>query len=252
MDLPAVGANLHDHINVFCVTECRGEYSFDRYKPLRRAAAAGLQYLLFGGGVLASNICDGGGFWQADENEPCPDTQFHFLPGSGLEHGLTPLKNGVTLNAAWLRPKSRGVVRLQSADPRAKVHVDPNYWGEARDREMSIKCFRLSRRIMRQPAFAPYMRGEALPGAAAQTDDDIAQYAYRHAKTDYHPVGTCKMGAEEDASAVVNPRLQLRGVDGLRVCDSSVMPFIPSCNTCAPTMMIAEKAFDMIRADHNF
>ncbi len=252
MDAPAVGENLHDHMDVFVVTECAGPHSFDRYKPWYMSAAAGLQYLAFGTGIVASNICDGGGFWYADKSDasPAPDIQFHFLPGSGLEHGLSPVKNGVTLNSAYLRPRSRGQVRLKSNDPRAKVFIDPNYWGDPHDVEMSLQGFRLARRIMAQPVFRDWMKAEAHPGAAAMSDDDIKDYAYRHAKTDYHPVGTCRMGAAEDPRAVVDPQLRLKGIEGLRVCDSSVMPFVNSSNTNAPTMMIAEKAADMIRADH--
>lgn len=249
-DHPYVGENLHDHMDVFVVSECSGNHSFDRYKPWYMSMAAGAQFLMFGTGVLASNICDGGGFWFADENAPAPDTQFHFLPGSGLEHGLDPIRNGVTLNSAFLRPRSRGTVRLKSNDPKEAPLIDPNYWDDAYDVKMSIEGFKLARRIMAQPAFKDFVVGEAHPGARAKTDEDIKEYAYRHAKTDYHPVGSCKLGAEDDQTAVVNSRLQMKGIEGLRVCDSSTMPFVNSSNTNAPTMMIAEKAADMIREDH--
>jgi len=250
IDAPCVGENLHDHMDVFVVTECSGPYSFDRYKPWHMSAVAGAQFLAFGTGILASNICDGGGFWYADADAPAPDIQFHFLPGSGLEHGLSPIGNGVTLNSAFLRPRSRGTVRLRSSDPGDKPLIDPNYWADPYDVKMSIEGFRIARRIMAQPALREFMKAEAHPGAQAQTDDDIRDYAFRHAKTDYHPVGTCKMGAEDDPSAVVTPQLRFKGVNALRVCDSSIMPFVNSSNTNAPTMMIAEKAADMIRADH--
>jgi choline dehydrogenase-like flavoprotein len=250
MDAPFVGENLHDHMDVFVVSECSGNYSFDRYKPWYMSALAGLQFMTLGTGILASNICDGGGFWYADEAAPAPDIQFHFLPGSGLEHGLEPIRNGVTLNSAYLRPRSRGRVRLKSNDPRAKVHIDPNYWGDPYDVKISVAGFKLARRIMAQRAFRGVIKAESQPGRAAQTDDDIKQYAYRHAKAVYHPVGTCKMGAEDDPTAVVTPRLQLKGIERLRVCDSSTMPFVNSSNTNAPTIMIAEKAADMIREDH--
>ncbi len=249
-DQPSVGSNLHDHMDVFIMSECAGEWSVDRYKSPLRAAGAGLEYLLFGSGILASNVCDGGGFWYADESEAVPDIQFHFLPGTGLEHGLRKIRNGVTLNTAWLRPKSRGVVRLKSKDPMAQPHIDPNYWGEREDVRRSIAGFRLGRRIMAQPAFRPFIKVEAYPGDAAETDEDIIEYACRHAKTDYHPVGTCRMGAPDDPDAVVDPELRLRDIENLRVCDSSVMPFVVSSNTNAATIMIAEKAADMICGDH--
>ena len=251
IDLPAVGENLHDHMDLFVVSECRGDLSFDRYKSWHRALGAGVQFALFGTGVLGHNICDGGGFWFADEDDGAgPDIQFHFLPGSGLEHGLKPIRNGVTLNSAYLRPRSRGSVRLKSSNPLAKVHVDPNYWGDPHDIRKSIAGFRLARRIMAAPVFKDVIKGETTPGATIETDDDIRAYAARHAKTDYHPVGTCRMGAAEDDEAVVTPDLCLKGVEGLRVCDSSVMPFIPSCNTNAPTIMVAEKAADAICLAH--
>ena len=162
--------------------------------PLR-AAGAGLEYLLFGTGILASNVCDGGRFWNADESEAAPDTQFHFLPETGLEHGLRKIRNGVTLNTAWLRPGSRSVVRLWSRDPLAPPHIDPNYWRERDDVRRSIAGFRLGRRIMAQPAFRPFIDSDVYPGRGAATDEDIIEYACRHAKTNYRPVGTCRMGA---------------------------------------------------------
>lgn len=251
LDLPAVGENLHDHMDVFVVSECRGDLSFDRYKSWHNAVGAGIQFALFGTGVLGHNICDGGGFWFADDPDlEGPDIQFHFLPGSGLEHGLKPIRNGVTLNSAYLRPRSRGRVRLKSNNPSESVFVDPNYWADPHDIAKSIAGFRLARRIMGAPVFKDVIRRETTPGAEVMTDDDIRAYASRHAKTDYHPVGTCRMGAAEDPDAVVTPDLRLKGIEGLRVCDSSVMPFIPSCNTNAPTIMVAEKASDMICESH--
>ena len=250
LDLPGVGKNLQDHMDVYCVSECSGDYSFDRYKPLHMTAWAGVQYMLFKTGPVASNLCDGGGFWYADEKAPSPDVQFHFLPGSGLEHGLKKIRNGVTLNSALLRPKSRGCVKLKSANPLDAPIVDPNYWGDPYDIDMSVRAFRLTRRIMQQPVFTPFINAESMPGCDAHSDDEIKEYAYRFAKTDYHPVGTCKMGTLDDAMAVVSPDLRVRDVQNLRVCDSSIMPCLPSCNTNAPTIMIAEKAADMIQTTH--
>jgi choline dehydrogenase-like flavoprotein len=152
---------------------------------------------------------------------------------------------GVTLNSAFLRPLSRGTVRLASADPTAAPLIDPNYWAEPYDRRMSIEGLKLAREIMRQKALQPYVLAERLPGAEKMTDDDLFDYGCRHAKTDHHPVGTCRMG--QDALAVVTPDLKVRGVEGLRVCDASVMPQIVSSNTNAPTIMVGEKASDLIR-----
>jgi choline dehydrogenase-like flavoprotein len=166
--------------------------------------------------------------------------------GSGIEAGVEKLANcGITLNSAFLRPRSRGSVTLQSADPLAAPLIDPNFWADPYDRELSLAGVRIAREIMRQPAFRPYILAERLPGPDKMSDADLAEYAYRNAKTDHHPVGTCKMGV--DAMAVVSPELKVRGLDGLRVCDSSTMPTLNSSNTNAPTMMIGEKAADLVR-----
>ncbi|MCG8508331.1 MAG: GMC family oxidoreductase N-terminal domain-containing protein [Rhodospirillales bacterium] len=243
-DLPGVGENFQDHMDIFAITECSGDYSFDVYKAFHMQIWAGLQYIFYRTGPVASNLCDGGGFWYADPEARSPDVQFHFLPGSGLEEGVEKIRNGVTSNSAFLRPRSRGSVKLKSSNPREMPLIDPNYWGDPYDREMSIKAFRLVREIMRQPAFEPFMKGEIMPGPDVQTDDDIANYTYKFAKTDYHPVGACKMGVDD--MAVVDTALKVHGMEGLRVCDSSVMPRVNSSNTMAPTIMIAEKAADHI------
>ncbi|MFV2092204.1 MAG: GMC family oxidoreductase, partial [Hyphomicrobiales bacterium] len=151
---------------------------------------------------------------------------------------------GVTLNSAYLRPRSRGTVRLQSADAFAAPLIDPNYWSDPHDRQMSLAGLRLARKIMRQAALKPFVQREVLPGTDVESDAALIDYAGQSAKTDHHPVGTCKMGIDE--MAVVSPDLKVRGVPGLRVCDSSIMPAIPSCNTNAPTVMCGEKGADLI------
>jgi choline dehydrogenase-like flavoprotein len=138
-------------------------------------------------------------------------------------------------------------VRLASADPLAPPLIDPNYWEDPHDREMSIRGLKLAQEMMRQPALKPFVLAERLPGPDVRTDQDYVAYACRHAKTDHHPAGTCRMGA--DPQAVTDPRLRLNGIAGLRVADASVMPTVVSSNTNAATIMIAEKAADMIRAD---
>ena len=150
----------------------------------------------------------------------------------------------MTLNSAYLRPRSRGTVRLARADPTAMPLIDPNYWADPHDREMSIRGLRLAREIMRQAALKPYVLREVLPGPSLESDDDLFDYACRTAKTDHHPVGTCRMG--HDAMSVVTPDLKLRGIEALRVCDASVMPRVPSSNTNAPTIMVGEKGADLI------
>jgi choline dehydrogenase-like flavoprotein len=144
-----------------------------------------------------------------------------------------------------MRPRSRGTVRLASNDPKASPLIDPNYWADPYDKEMSLKGLRLAREIMKQAAFKPYVMREIIPGPDVVSDKELAAYACANGKTDHHPVGTCKMGIDE--TAVVTPDLKLRGIEGLRVCDASIMPRITTGNTNAPTIMIAEKAADLIR-----
>ncbi len=244
-DLAGVGRNLQDHMDVYAVNELTGDQSYDKHLRPHKQLWAGLEYLLFRTGPAASNLAEGGAFWFADTQARSPDIQFHFMVGSGLEHGLEKLKNcGVTLNSAFLRPRSRGSVRLRNGDPFAPPLIDPNYWADPYDRKISIEGFRIARRIMASPAFKPFVFAERLPGPQVRTEEEIAAYACKFSKTDYHPVGTCKMGV--DAMAVVDTSLRVRGLEGLRVCDSSVMPRLISSNTNAATIMIAEKASDHI------
>lgn len=244
-DLPGVGSNLQDHLDLFVIAECTGDHTYDNYGKLHRTVLAGLQYLLLKKGPVASSLFETGGFWYADPTTTSPDIQFHLGLGSGIEAGVEKLRNpGVTLNSAFLRPRSRGTVRLNSADPADRPLIDPNYWSDPYDRDMSIKGLRLAREIMRQKALAPYVLREVLPGPTLTSDDELFDYACRSSKTDHHPVGTCRMG--HDAMSVVTPDLRLRGIEGLRVCDASVMPRIPSSNTNAPTIMVGEKGADLI------
>jgi choline dehydrogenase-like flavoprotein len=248
-DLPGVGSNLQDHLDLFVIAECTGDHTYDKYNKPQYAALAGLQYLLLKTGPVASSLFETGGFWYADpkENARSPDIQFHLGLGSGIEAGMAKLRNaGVTLNTAYLRPRSRGTVRLASKDPADAPLLDPNYWSDPHDREMSIKGLRLAREIMTQPALRRYVQTEILPGGRLQSDQELFDYACANAKTDHHPVGTCRMGAASDPGSVVTPDLRLIGMRGLRVVDASVMPRVPSCNTNAPTIMVAEKAADHI------
>ena len=247
--LPGVGDNLQDHLDLFVIAECTGDHTYDKYNKPHHAAVAGLQYLLFKNGPVASSLFETGGFWHADPAAPSrsPDIQFHLGLGSGIEAGVAkPRQSGVTLNTAYLRPRSRGTVRLASADPAAAPLIDPNYWSDPHDRDMALKGLRLAREILAQPAMRRYVKAEMLPGAAVRTDAELFDYACANAKTDHHPVGTCRMGAADDPGSVVAPDLRVIGLEGLRVVDASVMPLLPSCNTNAPTIMVAEKAADHI------
>lgn len=245
-DLPGVGGNLQDHLDLFVISECTGDHTYDNVAKLHRTLWAGLQYVLFRSGPVASSLFETGGFWYADPDARSPDIQFHLGLGSGIEAGVARLKNaGVTLNSAYLHPRSRGTVRLASSDPGADPLIDPNYWSDPHDREMSIEGLKIAREIMQQAALKPFVLAERLPGNHVRSDEQLFDYGCANAKTDHHPVGTCRMGG--DAMAVVGPDLKVHGLDGLRVCDSSVMPRVPSCNTNGPTIMVGEKGADLIR-----
>ena len=245
-DQPGVGSDLQDHVDLFVIAECTGPHTYDRFAKPHLSALAGLQYLLTRRGPVVSSLFETGGFWYADPNARSPDIQLHLGLGSGIEAGVAAMpQGGVTLNSAYLRPRSRGTVRLASADPLAAPLIDPNYWADPYDREMSIRGLKLAREIMAQDALKPYVLAERLPGPDVQTDQDYFNYACAHAKTDHHPAGTCRMGA--DPAAVVDLALRFNGIAGLRVVDASIMPRLISSNTNAATIMIAEKAADIIK-----
>ncbi|WP_425624029.1 GMC family oxidoreductase [Agrobacterium radiobacter] len=245
-DLPGVGSNLQDHLDLFVIAECTGDHTYDGVAKLHRTIWAGLEYILFRTGPVASSLFETGGFWYADPDARSPDIQFHLGLGSGIEAGVERLKNaGVTLNSAYLHPRSRGTVRLSSSDPAAAPLIDPNYWSDPHDRKMSLEGLKIAREIFQQAALKPYIMAERLPGPKVMMDDELFDYGCANAKTDHHPVGTCKMG--NGPESVVGLDLKVHGLEGLRVCDSSVMPRVPSCNTNAPTIMVGEKGADLIR-----
>jgi len=245
-DLPQVGQNLQDHTAVDVIGALRGPFGIDRYKRRHWQVAAGLEYALFRKGPVASNIVEAGGYWWGDRNETTPDIQMHFLPGAGIEEGIgtVPGGHGCTLNSYHLRPRSRGSVTLASADPGAAPRIDPNSFADPYDLDRAVDGIRMCQDILSQPSFRRYLRDIHLPGLQVRTQSEYQEFARQHARTSYHPVGTCRMGGSDDA--VVDPQLRLRGIDRLRVCDSSVMPRLVSANTNAATIMIAERAADLL------
>ncbi|MDQ0394730.1 GMC family oxidoreductase [Labrys monachus] len=244
-DLPGVGENLQDHLDAYVIAECTGDHTYDNYAKPHRTVWAGLQYLLFRKGPVASTLFETGGFAYADKAARSPDIQFHLGLGSGIEAGVDKLRNpGVTLNSAFLQPRSRGTVRLKSADPADHPLIDPNYWADPYDRAMSLQGLRMAREIFRQKALQPFIMAERMPGPDKMSDAELEAYIFRTCKTDHHPAGTCRMGVDD--RAVVTPDLKVRGLEGLRVCDSSIMPVVNSSNTNAPTIMIGEKGADLI------
>ncbi|MDH3661366.1 MAG: GMC family oxidoreductase N-terminal domain-containing protein [Alphaproteobacteria bacterium] len=248
-DLPGVGKNLQDHIDVYSIHELNGPHSYDKHTQPMKMLWAGLEYMLFNSGPVTSNLAEAGGFWYADQDERSPDIQFHFLPGAGVEAGVPPVPSGYgcTINSCHLRPRSRGSVTLNTADPADPPVIDPNYWAEEYDFEMSLRGLEKTRDIARQSELAKFITKEHMPGPRATARSDLEAYAKRFGKTDYHPVGTCKMGVDD--MAVVDPQCRVRGIDGLRVADSSIMPRLISSNTNAASIMIGEKASDMIRGN---
>lgn len=248
LDQPGVGSNLQDHLDLYAICEVTGPHTYDRFAKLHLSALAGLQYLFTRKGPVASSLFETGGFWYADENARSPDIQMHLGLGTGIEAGVKAMPNGgVTLNACHLRPRSRGTVRLHSDNPSDMPLIDPNYLSDPYDREMSIRGLKLVQNILAQDALKPYIMAERLPGPDVRTDDDYFNFICAHSKTSHHCAGTCRMGS--DADAVLDPRLRFNGIDGLRVADASVMPTVNSSNTNAPSIMIGEKAADMIKQD---
>jgi choline dehydrogenase len=247
VDAPGVGANLQDHLDICTMQRCTQKITYDHASDI----AVGLQYYLFKSGPGTSNIAEAGGFLRSKLAEDTrPDIQFHFVPAQLDDHGRNQLPGyGYTLHACYLRPRSRGHVRLASAKPADKARIEANYLSDpgGRDRAMMLECVRLSREIFAQPAFAPYRGPEIFPGDAVRDQAGLMDFIERKAESIYHPVGTCRMGADGDAGAVLDPQLRVRGVEGLRVVDASVMPKLIGGNTNAPTMMIAERAADFIR-----
>jgi len=250
-DLPGVGQNLTDHYGIDIVAELKGHDSLDKYNRPLWALWAGIEYALFKSGPVASNVVEAGAFWYADKTAACPDLQFHFLAGAGAEAGVPSVPkgaSGVTLNSYTLRPKSRGSVTLRSADPAAQPLVDPNFLAHPDDLRISTEGVKISREIFSQASLQKHIRTIRFPDETLRTQAEFEAYARQYGRTSYHPVSTCRMG--QDDMAVVDPQLRVRGVDGLRICDSSVMPSLIGSNTNAPTIMIGEKAADLIRGNH--
>ncbi len=248
-DQPSIGADLLDHYTCRTVWRCREAITLnDTVKSLAGKLGAGVQYALQRRGPLAQAVAIGGGFLKTDASVSHPDIQTHMMVFStttmGNElHDFPGFMSPVIL----LRPESRGRVEIRSADPRDPPAIFGNYLAARKDREVMIEGLKCIRRIMAQPAMARYVESEFDPGAQAQSDDEILAYIRNRGTTCFHPTTTCRMGS--DPRAVVDERLRVNGFSGLRIVDASIMPTVPSGNTNAPTIMVAEKAADMIEAD---
>lgn len=245
-DAPGVGANLQDHLDVCTLRHSTQPVTYDRMSDLKVA----FDYFLRGhAGAGSSNIAEAGGFARSPlAPDARADIQFHFVPAMLDDHGRHRLRgDGYTLHACFLRPRSRGRILLASNRAGDKPRIEANYLSdpEGFDLRMMVECAKLSRTLFAQKAFDPYRGAPIFPARDDLSDAELAAFVRAKAETVYHPVGTCRMGSDPDA--VVDPQLRVRGVEGLRVVDASVIPTLPGGNTNAPTMMIAERAADLIR-----
>ena len=248
-DLPGVGEQLHDHINVVQVvhaprlTDTLGISFGGAINAIRGI----FEWRRLRTGLLTTNIAEAGGFIKSRPEEPLPDLQLHFIVGKLADHGRKTLfGHGYSCHVCLLRPSSRGSVKLASADPLAAPLIDPNFLASRDDMDAMVRGFKQMRRILQQSALSSFGGRESGTQAAAKTDAQIEQFIRDHADTEYHPVGTCRMG--NGALDVVDSELRVHGMKGLRVVDASIMPSIVGGNTNAPVIAIAEKAADLIRS----
>ena len=246
-DLPGVGENLQDHLALRLIYKCTKPVTTnDDLKNAWRTGLTGLRYLLARRGPMAIGVMTAGMITRVLPEAKTPDIQFFLSTVSAEERGAKPHPfSAFTLVYYPMRPESRGWVRLRSRDPREAPAIQPNYLATDYDRRIMVEGARLARRLVATPSLSRYVLEEYKPGAAVASDAQILQAVRDNGSSGYHPVGTCRMGKDE--GAVVDPQLRVRGVEGLRVVDASVMPLLVSGNTNAATFMIAEKAADLIR-----
>jgi choline dehydrogenase len=252
LDKPGVGANLHDHLQLRLIYKVTGAKTLNEtyHSPIGRALMM-LQYALLRRGPLTMAPSQLGLFTRSNRARERANIQYHVQPLS-LDKFGDPLHTfpAFTASVCNVQPTSRGTLRLRSPAPDDKPIIRPNYLATDEDRRVAVDSIRLTRRIVAQPALAPYQPSEHLPGPGVGDDEAaLVKAAGDIGTTIFHPVGTAKMGRDSDASAVVDHRLRIIGLTGIRVADASVMPSITSGNTAAPTMMIAEKGSAMIRED---
>ena len=248
-DLPGVGRNMHDHIDVVQVLDAPTAKDLFgvSLSGIARAIKGIFEWRNFRTGMLTTNFAEAGAFIKSQPSEPIPDLQLHFVIGKLVDHGrATVFGHGYSSHLCLLRPRSRGSVKLASNDPLAAPLIDPNYLSDPDDMQRLVRGFKLMRQILAQPALASLGGKELASCAAAQSDEQIEQFIRHYADTIYHPSGTCRMGP--GATDVVDAQLRVHGLQGLRVVDASIMPRLVSGNTNAPVIMIAEKAADMIKA----
>ncbi len=245
--LQGVGENLHDHLEVYFQLRCLQPITLNSQLGLMNKGKIGLQWLLFGTGLGATNHFESCGFIRSNAGIDYPDIQYHFLPAAMRYDGKVAFAgHGFQVHVGPMRTKSRGSVRITSPEPKAHPKVLFNYMSHADDWKEFRACIRLTRELFQQDAMKPFAGEEIQPGSAAQSDAEIDAFIREHSESAYHPCGTCKMGSPKDTMAVVDPECRVIGMQNLRVVDSSIMPQITNGNLNAPTIMIGEKAADHI------
>lgn len=244
-DLPGVGKGLQDHLDAASIWHASTKLTYDDAARFPHRYIHGARYLLFRSGPVTSSGCEAVAYTKSEAGLEEPDVSVHFLPAWVIDHGFTkPPGNGITLHNNNMRPVSRGEVRLASANPLDAPLIDPNFMADPADVRKMIACVRIGREIMESKAFRPYVSHPYAPLADVRTDAEIVEFVRRTAETDYHPVGSCRMGVHD--LATVDPELKVRGVEGLRVVDASIMPWLIGGNTNAASIMIGAKGSDLI------
>jgi len=247
-DLPGVGENLQDHLEVYVQCASKLPVTVAPAYKWRNRPLVGLKWLLFKSGPGATNHFEAGGFIRSNDEVSYPNVMFHFLPIAVRYDGTAPQGHGYQLHVGPMYSDARGSVKITSTDPRVHPALRFNYLSTDQDRREWVECVRAARSILNQPAFDPFNGGELSPGASVETDEQILDWVRRDAETALHPSCTAKMGLDE--LSVVDPAtMRVHGVDGLRVVDASVFPYVTNGNIYAPVMMVAEKAADLIRGD---
>ena len=250
-DLPGVGKNLQDHLQVRMIYKTTKPVSINSAvrNPFKKAMM-GLEFMFKRSGILTIGAGQAGGFVKLMPGVDEPDMQFHFMtmsadkPGEGL-HKFSAF----TSTVCQLRPESRGHIEIKSSDPTEKPGLYPNYLSKDADCRFFVEALKYGRNVVAQPSLQAYVSEEFEPGQQVQTDDELLAHTRKKATTVFHPVGTCKMGTDNDSGSVVDERLRVRGIKGLRVIDASIMPTLISGNTNAPAIMIGEQGADFIKAD---
>jgi choline dehydrogenase len=245
-DLPGVGANLQDHLEVYVQYACREPVAVNPHIGWLRKLGVGAQWLFLRSGIGATNHFEGGGFCRSNDAVDYPNLMFHFLPMAIRYDGTSPSTGlGYQVHVGPMYSDARGSVQIRSSDPRQPPALRFNYLSTDQDRREWVEAIRVARRILNQPALAEFSGGEISPGPGVETDAEILDWVRRDAETALHPTCTAKMGTGPDT--VLDPgSMRVHGLDGLRVVDASAFPYVPNGNTYAPTMMVAEKSADLI------